>query len=327
MEERKPELNTTENKYLKKVQDEIQFCSYDQSYDGSNLIWIYGKETDIDDLFFKHNVPEKYWNKILANVKCPECGNEYFDLGSIVGTKSDYDHGLEKLYKEAKKFHKQIKSLEEDLKKTLMLGLKNPFGRKLYKQVSEKKLLTIEVKGIFYRGRFADPKKPALLIKDMLIPDWGIPFEGRYNHLGHSHFYLSENQITSEAEVLQGGSAPIEAYIQKFDIKNTIPNILDLSHELYEISLDTPMILVALFSFIENRSGTIDKFKPAYYIPRFIADCAKAAGYNGIKYTSALNRNGFNIVLFDKWDQAIPIDDPYLVQINPAPKHVKKLKW
>jgi hypothetical protein len=78
---------------------------------------------------------------------------------------------------------------------------------------------------------------------------------------------------------------------------------------------DNGALIVALLSSnilerkVENRN---QKWKPQYFVTRFIADCARLRGLNGIMYNSTRSY-GTNIVLFNEVDDFItPKGKPYL---------------
>lgn len=57
-------------------------------------------------------------------------------------------------------------------------------------------------------------------------------------------------------------------------------------------------------------------WRPEYFVPRFIADCARKAGFNGIKYRSSRHWLE-NLVLFSWNDDAIePIGNPYIFTLK-----------
>jgi len=61
-----------------------------------------------------------------------------------------------------------------------------------------------------------------------------------------------------------------------------------------------------------NRSDrNVENWRPDYFLTRFIMDCAKKCGYNGIKYNSAVSSSGYNLVLFDPDISTIkPVGNP-----------------
>lgn len=80
-------------------------------------------------------------------------------------------------------------------------------------------------------------------------------------------------------------------------------------------------ILVALLSRrlldqkVQDRKS---KWKPEYFVTRFIADCARLAGYNGIMY-SLTRSTGDNAILFDVTTTLIkPVGDPIILVHKPS---------
>lgn len=306
-------LTQKEQKLFNKIQDEIRYCLYDQSNNGSDVYWILGEETDMYDLFWEFSVKEKLAKKMLPHFKCPYCGFSDFEMAFRVGVASAYDHELEKLYKTAKKtYHQSFIDLEKHVTDAFSMALNNPLARKIHRELKAGNLRTTEISGRFYRGRKATKK--TMTTADLMVPDVGISNEGRYNHAGQSYFYISGNAFTAQLEVQQGDTTPIEIYIQEFEITEPYTKILDLSHEFYEISTTMPPLMVILFSFIEKRKNNKGNYKPDYYLTRFLADCARSEGYEGIKYTSALYHDGYNVVLFGDHSRVKPVGNPKLIK-------------
>lgn len=69
-----PYLNKTAEKYLKRVQSEIKYCEYCQSYDGG-CVWVIGQKTTLDEILSECDIPQKYWDIICPHLSCPSCGN------------------------------------------------------------------------------------------------------------------------------------------------------------------------------------------------------------------------------------------------------------
>ncbi len=306
-------LTKKEEEYLNKIQKEILFCSNDQPHEGSDVHWMWGKEIEIDDLLYNYNVPEKSLERILPHLKCQGCGHDSFQWGDSVGIKTKYDIDLDNLYSESdRKFLKSFQKLEETLIKTPALGYKNPLGKRIAKELEKGTLTTTTISGTFHRARKHEDGKKKFTSNEMFLPEVGICGEGRYNHNGQPHLYLSNNTYTAYSEASQFLKSGYNIYTQQYEINNSIDKILDLSHDLYELSLSTPLILVSLYNFIEKKDRKKGNYMPDYYLSRFIADCAKAAGYNGIKYVSALHYNGYNVVLFNRYEDVIALGEPEL---------------
>jgi hypothetical protein len=308
MEDSQSDLTKRELSQLKKIQNEIVYCNSDFAAGR----FIFGNEKDIDDLLDRFLVEPKSREKILENLECPTCGNKYFDLSSTVGVRSKYEIQLDDLYKDSKsKYYKAFLELESYHDKQ-SLALNTKIGRKILKELKLNLQNSISVQGVFYRGRRDEGR--VLTSTDMLLPPIGLANEGRYNNNGLPHLYMGDSEHTAIVETCQNLDYDINVYIQEFELKTPVLNILDLSHDYLEIGLETPQVIVSLFDFISIKNRNFKNYKPDYFITRFITDCAKLVGYNGIKYNSALTRTTKNLVLFSIPSDLIPIDNPKLIR-------------
>ena len=298
-EEFLPELNSTEERYLKKVQKQIYYCSYDQSYDEGEVVWIWGERTELTELLYDCGVPEKHWNSVIAYLVCPRCGHSSFELGEDVGIQSKFDKEIEEHVKKAdKKYGKQIKEFENHLEENLMLGFQHKFGRKLFKEIKDGVLPMVTIEGEFYRARKVQSSE-VLTTKKMHSTPKGKPTEGRFNHSGQSHLYIANEKETALREVALTED-PLIIWCQKFEIKTPVDKILDLSFNWLDLSVSTSTILLSLQmnDAIDRSKGNLDFWRPDYFLTRYIMDCAKSEKYNGIKYNSTKAYSGYNLVLF-----------------------------
>jgi hypothetical protein len=312
-------VNSKTQRLIEKVQKKIVSCNNCQPYDEGEAVWIHGDEWEMDELMDDLNIPEdeELRNKIAMNLVCPECGTE-LEMGYNVGTKEKYLTAIEKHLNLAKrKFGKALKELNDTLIKYPTLGLKHPIGRKILKEILEKKFDTCTEEGIYYRARRSDSDK-IFTSKDMLIPSLGIPNEGRFNHSGQNHFYLSKYKETCLFELADNENSFL-AWVQEIELLNT-DNILNLTFEFQSISPTQSAILVSMLSsgLLMQKEGNLKNWKPDYAITRFIMDCAKSAGYSGILYNS-VKHVGENLVLFDeKKDNIITKIEPEIIGFNPS---------
>ena len=60
----------------------------------------------------------------------------------------------------------------------------------------------------------------------------------------------------------------------------------------------------------------VEGWKPEYFIPRFMADCAKLQGFEGIRFPSSFVYHN-NLVSF-AWstESVIPVGDPVIIEID-----------
>ncbi len=107
------------------------------------------------------------------------------------------------------------------------------------------------------------------------------------------------------------------AWVQAFRIK-AVEKILDLNGEEEWADEDTTMLACGL-----THSGAVRRFadrtnsrRPEYFVPRFIADCAREKGFNGIRFKSVRHWRT-NLVLFS-FDTAkvTPEGEPEMLRVE-----------
>lgn len=299
MHDFKDELSPKEESYRKKIQAMIKYCSYCQPYDEGEVVWIHGDPIDLYDLFVECNVPEKYWDTISSYLHCPYCGSESFELASMVGLETSYEISIKKHVDSAQKLYgKEVQQLEQDLENYPLLVLNNKLAKRILKELKEEKLPVCFVKGNFFRARRVESSEVYNSDK-MYNPPKGKPTEGRFNHAGQSHLYLASCKEVAIKEVINEEPSLL-VWSQEFTIKRRVSNILDLSFDWGNLSTSTSILLLALHikDSISRKDRNKDLWRPDYYLTRFIMDCAKSLGYNGIKYNSTKDSFEFDVVLF-----------------------------
>ena len=306
-EDFKEELTSKEERLKNKIQKEIAYCYNCQPYDCGEPVWIYGDRTDIQYLFYRLNIDEEYWNKILDHLFCP-CGNETLTLSCDVGVRTKYEKDLENFVNNSNKaFVKKIENFTKLLENTPFLGYGDSFGKKLYKELKggQFPVTAINPNESYFRARKVN-NHDILESNKMLNAPQGKPTEGRFNHSGQSYLYLAENKETAIKEVAQNDKNFL-VWLQEFKFKRKVDKILDLTFDITNISLGENPLLVALSltNSLKKHKNNLDYWRPDYFITRYIMDCAKEFGYNGIKYNSTKSTHDFNIVLFYSQEQEI----------------------
>lgn len=309
------ELSKKNQKLFNRIQGQIEYCYNCQPYDEGEPVWIHGDRTEISELLFDYNVPENLHELFARNLSC-RCGTSDFYPFSEIGLKTKYEIELDRHFEFAKrKYGKPLSEFKNLIIKHPFLSLDCKIARDIKKEIEAKKLPVETVSGEFYRCRKVE-NDIAFETKDLMLAPIGIPKEGRFNHSGQSHLYLSKEKDTAKAEILGDTEKSRLVWIQKIDIKKPIENILDLTFDWTMMTLSTHALLIALhtggyLSCIKDNEGN---WRPDYFITRFIMDCAKKAGYNGIKYESARSYTGDNIVLFHYSAENIISEEPPVIE-------------
>jgi hypothetical protein len=200
------------------------------------------------------------------------------------------------------------------LEKYPYLGITHDIGAEINATVASFPQRDIEKRtGFKARARTALIKSS----KDMYPPDPAavkIP-EGRFNHFGQRVFYLANSEAGAAKEGLE---EPGEVWLQKFRIEKAT-KILDLTVDPVEEPEARNNLLTfglvyggELHTFVERQKG----WKPEYFVPRFIADCARKEGFNGIKYKSSRHYLE-NLVLFFWEEESVkPLGKPYIYSLS-----------
>ena len=112
------------------------------------------------------------------------------------------------------------------------------------------------------------------------------------------------------------GKGECLCWVQQFTIKE-VSNLLDLSSYV-SAEEDDPILALGLInvklpSIVPNKKSP---WKPEYFIPRFIADCAKHQGFGGVIFNSPKHYES-NLVLFN-WDEhsILPINRPRTLELK-----------
>jgi len=247
----------------------------DSFYSGSLLHQLYTKEE---------------YDVLKHTMHCPRCGASLwanmwvYDL-PFAHEVDTYDFELE------------IENISELSKQTPFLLLKNNFALKIHDLLHSiaDETPIIKTGQPLYRARPANQIEK-LDYKEFTVAPKKFIQEGRYNHAGGQVFYLASDIETCFNEVNKKICFVVECSIET-DLK-----ILDLIepdkiHEKYCEQLNA-LVFSALMSKPLSSEGWD---KPVYIFSRFIADCAKSAGFDAIKYPSTKAiKNNFNLAVLNE---------------------------
>lgn len=229
---------------------------------------------------------EEEFYKFLPLVPCPRCGSEL-------------KHNIwpyELPFNVVEDFEDKLNEIAGISAKTPFMLLEHYFAREIYDVISE---LASEVKPTkllhtHFRARMKDSLK-SHETSEFDFPPNKFASEGRYNHAGISALYLASDMQTCFHEMREA-----DCIIAEIDIEGDL-KVLDLlnpfkAHEKHSDLLNT-LTYSALMSAKQSDTGW---FKPKYIFTRFIADCAKYAGFDAIKYPSTRNaEENYNIVILN----------------------------
>ncbi len=241
----------------------------DVFYDGSRLRDYFTKEEFLD---------------LFRDMECPNCGDR------VSGNLWPYDITFDV----PDNFEDYLEEIAILANKTPFLLLSHPFANMVYNEI-------IELSNNSNISRLTYPLFRARKFKkgvpynnsDFLAPNKKDIKEGRYNHAGMQVLYLAEDELTCFFEM----RAPKEGVmLAKIEITEHL-KILDLLDRNLE---DNSIIqAIKLSSLLSSPNEGEDWFKPHYVFTRFVADVAKFAGFEGIRYPSVRFNQGYNIAILN----------------------------
>ena len=262
--------------------NEADDCAFQKSY------------IDMDTFYFGSRLHLSYtkeeFDVLIKTIHCERCGAplEYgmypYDL-PFLGDIDTID------------FECRIEELTEFSIRTPFLLLKNNFASEIYDILHEliQDTKATKIEQSLYRARVSTQVDTLCFSKFTIAPK-DVIAEGRYNHSAEQVLYLASDKSTCYNEI-----GKQLCYIAECKVTEPI-KILDLT-EPYEAHQKHESILNALvFSALMSKSISIKGYnKPAYIFSRFIADCAKSANFDAIKYpsTKAIKDN-YNLVILNK---------------------------
>lgn len=243
----------------------------DAFYDGSRINAFYSKEQ---------------FERFLQKLDCPRCGEK---LGYTL-----YPYELP--FDVPGKFEENIAEISAIANETPFLLLKNEFAQNILTTLEALSQVTAHTKmpSNLFRARGLKGLRE-MSVDQFDFADPAYVGEGRYNHAGQPVLYLGDSKETCFHE-LRGAHCAIAEIALKDEFK-----MLDLAtpYESHEEQSDllNALAFSALLSTPQEGAGYQ---KPAYVFSRFVADCARSAGFDAIRYPSTrATGESYNLVILN----------------------------
>jgi hypothetical protein len=224
---------------------------------------------------------KEQFQRLLPYVACPSC---FRPLGpNLFAFELPFD---------AAEYERDLKRLSGLAMRAPFLVAADPFAKKIRTAIkhlcasSKPELISDEL----YRAR-------SVKIASATPADFGPPppsctREGRYNHAGRPVLYVANSYETCWEECRRP-VAPFSIATLKF-VRPI--RLLDLSEPEDMRGVLSPVMYSNLVAAPSEGSGWD---KPEYVLTRFVGDCARVAGVDGIRYLSTRTGDGSNIVLLN----------------------------
>lgn len=211
-----------------------------------------------------------------------------------------YEH----LFSDADEIEEAVDELLLIGSKTPFLMLDHPFARRVHEQIIEMvgSAARRSVVESLYRARLAADverlgQDPAKLFTYAPPPAVYVG-EGRFNHAGSPMLYAASAPAVAAAELGRPGDI---CHVAELLISSEllVLDLVDLDEEAAGFELMKALACSALLLAPNNGEGWL---KRQYVFSRFVADCAKSAGFDAIRYGSTKHVKGCNIVVLEPPD-------------------------
>ena len=243
-------------------------------YEGSRLREIYTQEQ---------------FDVLVTTLRCPRCG------AGLEGVIWPYEFPFD--IDDSFELELEIESIAEVARNTPFLLLENELAQKIHsliKQLGESKEAESFTEHLYRARVFKDRRQYDL--DDFECPPRSLVGEGRYNHAGLPVLYLGNEIQTCFHELRESKCVAVKVQLRGK------AKVLDLTNP-YDSSVDGNETLNALVysSLLSAKHSGDGWHKPEYVFSRFIADCARSAGYDAIKYPSTrVSEGSYNVVFLDQ---------------------------
>lgn len=227
-------------------------------------------------------------------VACLRCGR--FDSWNLWL----YEH----LFSDSDQIEKAIDELLILGSRTPFLMLEHPFAQRVRDQIREMVASSPRrsVSEPLFRARIAADVAGLGQIPSDLVTYAPPPpvrvVEGRFNHAGSPMLYAASSVTVAAAELGRPGDL---AYVGELRIMSEllVLDLVDLEEGIAGFELMKALASSALLLAPNTGEGWL---KRQYIFSRFVADCARAAGFDAIRYGSTKHVSGNNIVVLDPPD-------------------------
>ncbi|WP_255255918.1 RES family NAD+ phosphorylase, partial [Bacillus toyonensis] len=178
-----------------------------------------------------------------------------------------------------------------------MLGLHHSVGRRILDEISKGDLVEVRNLNLFrVRQRNLKERQAPFTYPEMFEAPYGFAGHGRYNILGQGELYTCEDRDVALKEVNNIANSDLVYDIVEWKLNESV-KMLDLSNST------SPLVQYCSFTKTSQNGQE-------YFLPNFLAQCAKYHGISGIRYKSIASSNALNYVFFDfekKWFSSISL--------------------
>lgn len=300
------------------LSNQIEYCSHCKGAELEQYKYVALKEDinlniggiDVWDFMNENNVLEEYYGLVIDNLVCSNCNygkddyhpkhnpmGGHFDLDDCFYTETEIDDfwgvNEQRVSDLASQYgiafnNSEINEFIEYLYEKPMIAFKSTTAEKLYSllkkvyEAQDYEIMRIGKK--CYRGRSRGKDGSKFAVKDLSYPPSGIASHGRFNAIGISVLYCTNN--------INGIPYEIEPK------KNQVVDVVELmcQKELMLFNIDSVFKGFSEYTSKENIESKM--LKKNYLFTNFISDSCSELGYDGITYSSVGTLSHQNMAFF-----------------------------
>lgn len=266
---------------------------------------------DIYDFLCEYNVPEEFHEEVMNKLRCSSCGygeemhpkhnpdGGYFCYSDRIYTAQEISEfwGFEEELIQIAQIYgieisvNMIDNFIEYCSNNPMLAFNHELSKLIFvvlKKViaDEQRVLKRESGVLLFRGRKRAKDSSKYKIKELGMPPLGMSSHGRYNLVGTSVLYLSDDREGIPYEIEPKKNEVVDIAI--YQVKQTL-TLFNVDEIFRDFSI-----------YISKENEESKTVKRNYLFTNFLASACNEIGFDGIYYKGAGEKSYNNIALFEK---------------------------
>lgn len=300
--------------YIENAQREIAFCHNCQPVEHGKRVWRFGIPVKMPELLAKLKIPPTDFEYIAESLECNHCG-ALLDIEATVGLQSQNERELERRWRKWEtQYANRFRDLHDFLMEYPSLSLQHRLGRELFKALADLPRIEIGM-GIYFCARKVTSSAPPTL--ESFNPPVCGASEGQFHNAGQVAFALADSETAAAREILTAEESV--AWVQKYQLARG-KGLLDLSRHLDDSpsSLIEHLVYGLSYRGAPQSGAHFASDETIFRVPRFIADCARMHGFNGIRTKSRKHFDN-HLILFSWPAEALEVlGTPFLLDLRNA---------
>lgn len=302
-----------------RISEAIEYCSHCEGQHLEYVEYVAAKEEipiksrgiDFYNFLFDNNLQEEFHGKVIPYLRCSNCGygeayhpnhnpdGGHFDYSDKVYSTDDVDEfwGFEEeLINIAQIYNIKISSdliddFIEHCSNNPMLAANHELASIIFEVLQKvlndgQRVLKLKPSALLYRGRCRAKDASKYKVENLGMPPLGIASHGRYNLVGTSVLYLSDDRIGIPYEVEPKKNEVVD--IATYQVKHALA-LFNVDEIFKEFSM-----------YISRENEESKTVKRNYLFTNFLASACNEVGFDGMYYKGAGEKAYNNIALFEK---------------------------